>query len=122
LIWFIFDTDEHLSSSKFTSLENKEVHKEIKALKTILNIDLTNYFLNKLLLKPVEFNINNRNEFVYAVMLFWKSAQIMTSRYLGEELRLTGRSAAQLISPFPFPCILSYKKTLEQTQRVSNLL
>jgi hypothetical protein len=39
--------------------------------------------------------------------LFWKSALIMTSRYLGKEPRLTGRRGAQLIPPFPFPCISS---------------
>jgi hypothetical protein len=36
--------------------------------------------------------------------LFWNSAQIMTPRYLGKELRLTERNATQLTdSPFPFP-------------------
>jgi hypothetical protein len=34
--------------------------------------------------------------------LFWKSAQIMTLRYLGKELRLTGRSATQLTLYFHF--------------------
>jgi hypothetical protein len=34
--------------------------------------------------------------------LFWKSAQIMTLRYLGKELRLIGRNATQLTLHFGF--------------------
>jgi hypothetical protein len=38
--------------------------------------------------------------------MFWKSAQIMTPRYFGKELRLTGRNATQLTLHF---LIRSYK-------------
>jgi hypothetical protein len=47
--------------------------------------------------------------------LFWKSAQIMTPRYLGKELRLTGRNATQLTLHF---LIRSYKYTLQPRGRV----
>jgi hypothetical protein len=39
---------------------------------------------------------------IETMQLFWKSAQIMTSRYLGKELRLTGRNATQLTLHFRF--------------------
>jgi hypothetical protein len=36
---------------------------------------------------------------------------------LGKEPSLTGRSGAQLILPFPFPCIFSLQYTSKQTRR-----
>jgi predicted transcriptional regulator len=60
---------QHLGTSKFTSDAHKEAYIKIKALKTILNIDLNNYFLKKLLLRPVDFNTKAVSyQFLYEVM------------------------------------------------------
>jgi hypothetical protein len=47
--------------------------------------------------------------------LFLNGAQIMTPRYLGKELRLTGRNATQLSLHFLIP---GYKYILQQRRRV----
>jgi hypothetical protein len=40
----------------------------VKALKTILEIDLNSYMLKKLLSEPIEFNTEHLNYFLYDVM------------------------------------------------------
>jgi hypothetical protein len=46
---------QHLSESKFTSDVHKAIYTKIKALKTILKVDVNNYFVKKLLLRKVEY-------------------------------------------------------------------
>jgi hypothetical protein len=48
------DLGQHLSSSRFASDAHKKAYTNIKALKTILKIDLNNYFMKKLLMRPIE--------------------------------------------------------------------
>jgi endo-1,4-beta-D-glucanase Y len=48
------DSGQHLSSSRFASDAHKKAYTQIKALKTILKIDLNNYFLKKLLMRPID--------------------------------------------------------------------
>jgi hypothetical protein len=45
---------QYLGREKFKSEEHKKIYLRIKALKTILDIELDNYMLKKLLLKPIE--------------------------------------------------------------------
>jgi hypothetical protein len=56
------------------------------------------------------------------VSMFWKSAQIMTSRYLGKELRLTGRKATQLTLHFRFHVSLVRNRLLTRHEVYYNPL
>jgi hypothetical protein len=59
---------QHLNATKFLSNDHRWVYQRIKALKSVLKIDLNTYFLKKLLLRPVMFNTNNSYEFLFDVM------------------------------------------------------
>jgi hypothetical protein len=62
-------TGQHLGDTKFTSDLHKSAYTKIKALKTILKIDLNTYFLRKLLLRKVEYGDTSlRSNFLYKVM------------------------------------------------------
>jgi hypothetical protein len=66
------DLGQHLSSSRFASDVHKRGYTKIKALKTILKIDLNNYFLKKLLMRPIDLAVDSEdyyeNRFFYDVM------------------------------------------------------
>jgi hypothetical protein len=53
------DSGQHLSSTRFASDDHKKAYTQIKALKTILKIDLNNYFLKKLLMRPIDFDLSH---------------------------------------------------------------
>jgi hypothetical protein len=53
------DPGQHLSSSRFASNIHKNTYTQIKALKTILKIDLNNYFMKKLLMRPIDLSVTN---------------------------------------------------------------
>jgi hypothetical protein len=65
------DSGQHLSKIKFALDDTKTAYTEIKALKTILKIDLDNYFLKKLLMRPIDVAVYGEdydNSFFYNVM------------------------------------------------------
>jgi hypothetical protein len=59
---------QHLAAEKFKTKEHRRLYQNVKALKTILDVDLNNYMLKKLLLKPIEFKIRIKSHFLYDVM------------------------------------------------------
>jgi hypothetical protein len=66
------DLGQHLSSSRFASDGHKKAFTQIKAVKTILKIDLNNYFLKKLLMRPIDLAVDGdviyEEHFFYEVM------------------------------------------------------
>jgi hypothetical protein len=64
------DSGQHLSKIRFASDDHKKAYTEIKALKTILKIDLNNYFLKKLLMSPIDLALDSyyKTRFFYDVI------------------------------------------------------
>jgi hypothetical protein len=59
---------QHLGVNKFSTEAHHKVYCKIKALKTILKVDLSQYMVKKILLRPSECIYDDPNIFMYSTM------------------------------------------------------
>jgi hypothetical protein len=59
---------QNLGKEKFSSDPHHNVYCRIKALKSILKVDLSSYMVKKILLRPAEFMQGSINDFLYSTM------------------------------------------------------
>lgn len=88
---------QHLAIEIFKSEKHRHIYQNIKALKTILDIDLNNYMLKKLLLKQIVFNTRFLPTFLHDVICMSELHVTFEARYR------TTKSGKRLVQNQKYP-------------------